>query len=338
MRFHTPPPAAVPPAVYLPAGSRRRFLAAAVAVTGLMACLLAGCDGGSTPAAASGGRLKVAATTTMIGDLVAQIGGDRVELAVIMPPGTDPHTYKPSPGDITRLRDASLIFYNGLHLEGTMVDVFEDRQKLGGKSKAVTHGLTDAQLLSGQGGASGVHDPHVWFDVKLWAHAADIVRAELVAADLAGAADYERRAAELKSRLDALDAYARAQIASIPKARRVLITSHDAYNYFGRAYDIEVRGLQGISTESEAGIQAVNAAVDYILAKKIPAIFVESSVSPKTIERVQADCRSRGVEVKIGGELFSDAMGKPGEHPPYAVETYDGMVRYNVDTIVKALK
>lgn len=318
-----------------------RLPALVAGFSALALALAAGCDdagGGTSPVGVGGGRLKVAATTTMIGDLVRQVGGDRVELVVIMPPGTDPHTYKPSPGDITQLRNASLVFYNGLHLEGTMVDVFEDPKKLAGKSRPVTRGLTDAQLLGGQGGPGGVHDPHVWFDVKLWAHAADVVRAELVAADPAGAADYERRAAELKTRLEALDAHVRAQIASIPKDRRVLITSHDAYNYFGAAYGIEVRGLQGISTESEAGIQAVNSAVDFILANKIPAIFVESSVSPKTIERVQADCRSRGVDVKIGGELFSDAMGKPGEHPPYAVETYDGMVRYNVDTIVKGLR
>jgi manganese/zinc/iron transport system substrate-binding protein len=118
----------------------------------------------------------------------------------------------------------------------------------------------------------------------------------------------------------------------------VLITSHDAYNYFGRAYDVEVRGLQGISTETEAGLSNVSDAVEFILSRKIPAIFVESSVSPKTIQRVQADCRSRGFDVKIGGELYSDAMGAPGERAGYAVETYEGMFRYNVDTIVGALK
>jgi manganese/zinc/iron transport system substrate-binding protein len=164
------------------------------------------------------------------------------------------------------------------------------------------------------------------------------VRDALVAKDQPGAEDYRHRTKELTDRLDALDRYAREQLATIPKERRVLITSHDAYGYFGKAYDVEVRGLQGISTETEAGIQAINAAVDYILKNRIPAIFVESSVSPKTIERVQADCRGKGFEVKIGGELYSDAMGQPGEHAGYEVHTYEGMIRYNVDTIVKALK
>jgi manganese/zinc/iron transport system substrate-binding protein len=275
----------------------------------------------------------------MIGDLVRQVGGDRVQLSVVMPPGTDPHTYKPSPGDVAQLRGADVIFYNGLHLEGTMVDLFEDPKKLGGKSVAVTKDIPHDKLLGwGDSGGGGAHDPHVWFDVRLWAQAAKVVADELAAKDPAHADEYRRRGAELDARLTALDAYAREQLAGVPKERRVLITSHDAYNYFGKAYDIEVRGLQGISTESEAGIQAVNAAVDFIIKAKIPAIFVESSVSPKTIERVREDCRGRGWDVRIGGELYSDAMGKPGEHAGYAVETYDGMVRYNVDTIVKALK
>lgn len=304
--------------------------------------LAAGCDtkdGPTAPTTQAGPtKLQVAATTTMIGDLVRQIGGDRIDLVTIMPPGTDPHTYKPSPGDIAKLHDADLIFFNGLHLEGTMVDLFEDTQKLGSKSISVTSGIPGDRLLGWKEGQSGAHDPHVWFDVQLWMMAADKVREGLEEADPDGATEFAERAAALKTELEALDAYVREQLATIPKERRVLITSHDAYNYFAAAYDIEVRGLQGISTESEAGIQSVNAAVDYILEKKIPAIFVESSVSPKTIQRVRADCKSRGFDVKIGGEIYSDAMGRKGERPGYAVDTYAGMVKYNVDTIVKALK
>jgi len=309
---------------------------------GLLLCT-AGCDdasstaGGPTTSVASrSGNLNVVATTTMVGDLVSRIAGDRAEVKVIMGPGTDPHTFKPAPADIAALSKADLIFYNGLHLEGKMVETLHDR--LGRKSVAVAEAVPNDRRLSWQEGEGGAYDPHVWFDVKLWGIAAGAVRDALIKHDGAGAEEYRRRAAELVSSLDALDKYAREQLATVPKDRRVLITSHDAYGYFGKAYDVEVRGLQGISTETEAGIQAVNAAVDYILKRKIAAVFVESSVSPKTIERVQADVRARGFQVKIGGELYSDAMGQPGEHPGYEVHTYEGMIRYNVDTIVKALK
>jgi manganese/zinc/iron transport system substrate-binding protein len=296
----------------------------------------AGCDPAGGTSANPGGKIPVVATTSMIGDLVARVGGDRVELTVVMGAGVDPHTFKPSPADFAHLARARVAFYNGLHLEGKMVETFE--HKLKDRSVAVAEAVPQDRLLSWQEGQGGAYDPHVWFDVSLWARAAEAVRDGLTKHDPAGAEDYRRRAGEVIAGLDGLHEEAKRKIASIPKGRRVLITSHDAYNYFGKAYDIEVRGLQGISTETEAGIQAINGAVDYIIANKIPAIFVESSVSPKTIERVQADCRARGWDVKIGGELFSDAMGSPGQHPPYAVETYEGMVRYNVDTIVNALK
>ena len=300
-----------------------------------------GCDDGSpgtggpsTPS--SHAKLKVAATTTMIGDLVRRIGGDRIELSVIMPPGTDPHTYKPSTGDIGKLAAAQLVFYNGLHLEGKMVETFEE--KLHDKSVAVAEAVPVDKRLAWKQDGGGAYDPHVWFDVSLWAEAARAVEQGLAKKDPAGADEYRRRSEELIAGMGSLHEHARTELAKIPKERRVLVTSHDAYGYFGRAYDVEVRGLQGISTETEAGIQAINAAVDYIIRRKIPAIFVESSVSPKTIERVRDDCRAKGFEVKIGGELYSDAMGQPGEHPGYEVHTYEGMFRYNVDTIVKALK
>src|SRR5688572_2507310 len=307
--------------------------------------LTTGCDdatsggpgaGPSTGPSGAGGKLRVAATTTMVGDLVRRVGGDRVDLKVIMGPGVDPHTFKPAPGDIAELRRADLVFYNGLHLEGKMVQTFEENLK--DKSVAVAEAVPNDRLLSWQEGEGGANDPHVWFDVQLWAIAGQKVCDELVKRDPAGADEYRRRAAEMARSLQSLDQYAREKLATVPKAKRVLVTSHDAYGYFGKAYDVEVRGLQGISTETEAGIQAINSAVDFILARKIPAIFVESSVSHKSIERVQADCRARGFDVRIGGELYSDAMGAPGEHPGYEVHTYEGMIRYNVDTIVKALK
>lgn len=313
-------------------------VASTIAASFVLLCA-AGCDDaprGGAPTASSEKKLKVAATTTMIGDLVRSIGGDRIDLVVIMPPGTDPHTYKPSTGDIGKLAAADRVFYNGLHLEGKMVEVFEE--KLKDKAVPVAAAIPLERLLAWQQGETGAHDPHVWFDVKLWSFAADRIAEALAKADPPGEAGYRAKLVDLRSAMNALDEYARTQLATIPKDHRVLVTSHDAYGYFGRAYDVEVRGLQGISTETEAGIQAINAAVDFIIQRKIPALFVESSVSPKSIQRVQADCKAKGFDVEIGGELYSDAMGQPGEHPGYEVHRYEGMFRYNVDTIVKALK
>lgn len=308
------------------------------AYLGLSAALLVpgGCD--LRPADTNGGKPVVVATTTMIGDLARRIGGDRVTVQVMMPPGTDPHTFKPAPADIAMLSGADLVFYNGLHLEGTMVNLFENPRKLGAKSAAVSDSIPEERLLAWQQGQAGVHDPHVWFNAELWAFAALTVRDRLISLDRADEAGYRLRAKETIADLLALHEETKRKIASIPRERRVLITSHDAYSYFGRAYDIDVRGLQGISTETEAGLQMMNAAVDFISKQKIPAIFVETSVSPKTIEAVQRDVRQRGFDVRIGGELYSDAMGRPGERPGYAVETYTGMFRYNVDTLVGALK
>lgn len=298
--------------------------------------LLTGCDN-KPSGSASGGKPKIVATTTMIGDLVKQIAGDRVELTVIMPAGTDPHTYKPTTKDLADISRATRVFYNGLHLEGKMVELFEEKMK--DRAMAVADGVQfEGRLLPWSQGETGAHDPHIWFDVSLWTEAARRVKINLVAVDSANADRYETNFKQFADRLSALDDYAKQSIAAIPAQRRVLITSHDAFNYYGKRYGIEVRGLQGISTETEAGLANIQEAVRFILERKIPAIFVESSVNPATIKRVQADCRAAGFDVKIGGELYSDAMGVAGEHPGYAVETYEGMFRFNTDLIVKALK
>ena len=289
----------------------------------------------SEPQPAGGEKTRVVATTTMIGDLVRQIAGDRVELVTLMPPGTDPHSFKPSTGDMGHVARAHLVLYNGLHLEGKMVELLEQRLK--DRAVAVVRDIPVERILPWAEGEGGAHDPHVWFDPTLWATAARTVAGELARID-PDHADAHRAAGErVAAALMALHAETRAQLESIPEERRVLITSHDAFNYFGRAYGMDVRGLQGISTESQAGLSNINAAVDFLVERKIPAIFPESSVPHATIERVQADCRARGVEVKIGEELYSDAMGAPGERPGFAVETYEGMFRYNVAAIVKAL-
>lgn len=292
--------------------------------------------GGCGESGADGGKPRVVATTTMIGDLVTRIAGDRVELRVLMPAGVDPHTFKPSTADLGSVKRAGLVLYNGLHLEGKMVELLEEQLK--DRSVAITREIPSERILSTEANGGGAHDPHVWFDVSLWRIAAATVRDALVKLDPAGTETYLANAKILDTELESLDAEVRQKLSTLPAERRVLITSHDAYSYFGKAYGVDVYGLQGISTETEAALANMTRAVDFILQKKVPAIFVESSVSHKTIERVQADCKARGFEVKIGGELYSDAMGTPGEHAGYAVETYAGMFRYNIDTFVNALK
>lgn len=300
----------------------------------VLASLLAmGCDS-SAPGGTN--KPKVVATTTMIGDLVNRIAGERVELRVLMPAGVDPHTFKPSTGDLGSIQRANLVLFNGLHLEGKMVEILEHELK--DRAVAVTRDVPVAKLLAWQADSTAAHDPHVWFDISIWRIAATTTRDALIKLDPAGTETYTANARTLDAELEALDAEVRTRLNAIPAERRVLITSHDAYSYFGKAYGVTVYGLQGISTETEAALASMNRAVDFILQRKVPAVFVESSVSHKTIERVQADCKARGFEVKIGGELYSDAMGTPGEHAGYAVETYAGMFRFNVDTLVKALQ
>jgi manganese/zinc/iron transport system substrate-binding protein len=274
--------------------------------------------------------INVVCTTGMVADLVRNIGGDRVKVTQIMGEGVDPHLYKASPGDVNLLTGADAIFYSGLHLEGKMADVFV-RMARKKPTFAVTEYIPEDRVLDNPEGA---FDPHLWFDVSLWREAAGVVRDALKAFDPAHAADYQARADAYQAELSKLHEYARTQLASIPKERRVLVTAHDAFRYFGRAYDIEVKGIQGISTESEAGVKEVNALVSFLVERKVKAVFVESSVSDKNIRALLEGCKARGHTVVIGGELFSDAMGKDGTPEG----TYVGMVRHNVDTIVKALK
>lgn len=291
--------------------------------------LAAGCGGKGE--VASDGRLRVVTTTGQVGDLAQRVGGDRVQVTTLMGPGVDPHLYKASAGDLERLLAADLVLSNGLHLEAKMGEVLE-RMEGGTKSRAVAAAIPESLLLAPPE-FKGAHDPHVWFDVRLWLYALDAVHDALATKDPSHAAEYTARAAAYRAELEALDAEVRAAIATIPAERRVLITAHDAFNYFGRAYGLEVRGLQGISTVAEAGAGDVQALAAYIAERRIPALFVESSVSPKAIEAVLAAVRARGAEVALGGSLYSDALGDTGT----PAGNYLGMLRANVATIVKAL-
>jgi manganese/zinc/iron transport system substrate-binding protein len=276
-------------------------------------------------------QIRVVTTVGMITDIVQIVGGDRVQVKGLMGPGIDPHSYKASEGNVIDLAGADVVFYNGLHLEAKMAEVFE---KMGDRIKTaqVTRGIPEDRLLSPPE-FEGQHDPHVWFDVTLWIEAVKQVEKSLSEMDPEHAAGYRARAQAYQQELAALHAYALEQTARVPPEQRVLITAHDAFNYFGRAYSFEVRGLQGISTATEAGAGDVKALADFIVERRIPAIFVESSVPLRNVEALQAAVQARGFEVRIGGELFSDAMGDEG-----SVEgTYSGMVRHNLDTIVGAL-
>lgn len=280
----------------------------------------------------SNNETLIVCTTGMIGDAVKHLMGDSVKVEVLMGPGVDPHLYKATQGDITDLSNADVIVYNGLHLEGKMVDIFE---KLGRLKTTISVGeQLDKSRLINNTDFVGAEDPHIWFDVALWSDAIAGVAKELQKEFPAKAEKIAERLTAYQAELKELDKFAKTQIASIPDNQRVMITAHDAFKYFGRAYGMDVRGLQGISTAAEYGLQDVSELVKFIVDRKIKAIFVESSVPKKSIEAVIEGARERGHDVKLGGELFSDAMGSEGTPEG----TYDGMVRHNVETITKALR
>jgi len=266
----------------------------------------------------------------MVADLVRNVGGERVAVTALMGPGVDPHLFKASEGDIARLQQARIIFYNGLHLEGRMGDILVKmaREK---PTVAVAERIAPERLLVTE---DGVEDPHIWFDVSLWMEAVEVVRDHLTELDLDGRAVYAQNAEAYRAELEELHTYAREQLATIPAERRVLVTAHDAFGYFGRAYDVEVMGLQGVSTAAEYGLADLQLLVDVLVARGIKAVFVESSVPRSSIEALVEGAAARGHTVTIGGELFSDALGPEGTPEG----TYVGMVRHNVDTIVAALR
>jgi manganese/zinc/iron transport system substrate-binding protein len=309
-----------------------KFLRLAFAV--LFALLATGC-GPIEPIdvrTLDGETITVVATIGMITDVVENVGGSRVEVEGLMGPGIDPHLYKASEGDLRRLERADVIFYGGLHLEAKMADVLE---RIG--ERRATQAVTDAiprNALLRPAQFQGQYDPHVWFDVTLWMKAVEQIRDRLSELDPKSAELYRRNAAAYLTELRELDDYVHEQALRVPEGRRVIITAHDAFNYFGEAYGFEVRGLQGISTAAEAGAGDVQGLARFIASNRIPAIFVESSVSSRTIEAVREAVRSRGFDVEIGGSLFSDAMGDEGTPEG----TYIGMVRHNVDTIVEGLR
>lgn len=279
------------------------------------------------------GVLRVVATTPLVADLVREVGGDRVAVRALMGPGVDPHAYQPTPSDLRALQEADVVAFHGLLLEGRMEGVLQRLRNRRDRVFAITADLPAARLRRvGEGDAS--FDPHVWFDVQLWRECVEPVVRALSRADAAGAELYRARAEDLRQRLTRLDAWVREELGVIPPERRVLVTSHDAFGYFGRAYGFEVVGLQGISTVGEAALSAMAELTQFLIRRRVPAIFVESSVSPKAIERVAADAG-----IRVGGQLYSDSLGPPGRTAEgLDPSTYDGMVRHNVRTLVAALR
>lgn len=275
---------------------------------------------------------KASATVAMIADVVRNVAGNKADVSGIIGEGVDPHLYKPTSSDVKLLQASDIIFYNGLNLEGKMGDVLVRMASAGKKVTAVTETLlNDGKYVMSD--EAEHYDPHVWMDVGGWMKATEVISSALQEFDPENADVYSKNAEEYSAKLNELHEYGKKAFATIPEKSRVLVTAHDAFNYMGRTYGVEVRGIQGISTESEAGLKDINGLVDFLVERNIPAVFVETSVSQKNVRALIEGAKSKGHNVKIGGELFSDAMGKTGTYEG----TYIGMLDHNITTIVRAL-
>ncbi len=300
----------------------------------MIGTLITGCNAsnGNKDAFNTDGKYNVVATTTMLSDLTRAIGGEYVEVKGLMGPGIDPHLYKASAGDVSLMQKSDMIVYNGLHLEGKMAEVFENLTDSGKLVVTISEGIDEAKLLESDDG--GIYDPHIWFDVNLWKDAAVELAEGLKKLAPEHSEKFEANLQSYLAELDELNEYIIQRASELPEKNRVLITAHDAFNYFGNAYGFEVKGLQGISTASEAGTSDLRELANYIVENQIKAIFIESSVPHKNIEALQEAVKAKGFEVKIGGELYSDSIGDIGTDTETYIETF----KSNIDTIVDALK
>ncbi|WP_397330854.1 metal ABC transporter solute-binding protein, Zn/Mn family [Paenibacillus sp. JSM ZJ436] len=296
----------------------------------ILVLALAGCAGSNEKNGSTAvGKINIVTTIAQIAEPVSVIGGDRVQVSSLMGPGVDPHLYNATQGDISKLDQADIVFYSGQHLEGNMTEVFEQI----GKSRpvvAISESVSEDQLLTDETGAI---DPHVWFDLDLWEVSLTAAVEEMKTFAPEHAEEFENNKLKYFKELQALKQEAQEKLASIPENQRVIVTAHDAFGYFGRAYDMEVVGLQGLSTEDEISVSDIDQTIDILIQHQVPAVFVESSINPKSVEAVVEGASSKGLDVKLGGELFSDAMGDEGT----AEGTYLGMYRHNVNIIYEAL-
>ncbi|KAB2338956.1 manganese transporter [Cytobacillus depressus] len=294
--------------------------------------ILGSCSSESANDKQKSDKLVVTTTIGQIADAVKNIGGDKVEVQSLMGSGTDPHLYKATQGDIAKLQKADVIFYNGLHLEGKMLSVLEKMNKEK-PTYAIGEAIKKNNLLLNADDRTAI-DPHIWFDIDLWLAALKEVEAGLIKADPDNKAYYEKNAEEYFNKLKELKEFAIEEMEKIPAEQRVLVTAHDAFRYFGAAFNMEVEGLQGLSTDSEYGLGDVQKIVDLLVTRNIKAVFIESSISERSINAVIEGAKKKGHEVKIGGELFSDAMGEEKTEEG----TYIGMYKHNVEIIVNSLK
>lgn len=285
-----------------------------------------------TSAAERSKKYKIVATIGMIADIARAVAGERAEVIGLMGSGIDPHLYKPTRSDIAKLSKADVVFYNGLLLEGKMTDALIRTATSGKKVYAVTELIDETYLLEPKEFA-GHYDPHVWMDPKAWSLAIDVVRDKLSEFDPASVELYKTNADAFRKTLAALDEYSEKILVTVPEGSKMLVTAHDAFNYFGKRYGFEVVGIQGISTDSEAGVRDIERIVNLLVERGIKAVFVESTVSDRNVKALVEGARARGHDVRIGGKLFSDAMGKPETYEG----TYVGMIDHNVTTITRGL-
>ena len=306
-------------------------LLSSIGAIALVGAFLVGCGAGASGATTDSDQLNVVTTTTIIADVVSELAGDLVEVEALMGPGVDPHLYKASAGDVKRMANADMVIYNGLHLEGRMGEVFENiKDKI---IFAANENIDESILLDFETNP-GHFDPHVWFDVQIWKGATERIAQGLKELDPDNAGAYDENLARYLGELDNLDQYVRDRTEELDPDKRILVTAHDAFQYFGNQYGYDVRGLQGISTDAEAGTSDVRNLAEFIVEKEIKAIFVESSVPRKNIEALQEAVKAKGFDVEIGGELYSDSTGDVGTD----AESYIGTVKENIDIIVDALK
>ena len=278
-------------------------------------------------------KFQIVTTTSLITDLVKNIGGDKVSVQGLMGAGVDPHLYKASEGDVAKIFNADMIVYNGLHLEGKLVEVFENMERQNKNTVAISDAL-DKNTLIGSSNFASNYDPHIWFDVANWELITTYIAEQLSKSMPENQAIFKANATSYLEQLKLLEEEITAEIATLPEDQRRLVTAHDAFSYFGKAYKFDVVGLQGLSTATEAGVQDVQNTANYIIKHQVKAIFIESSVPKRTVEALKAAVNSKNRQVVIGGTLFSDALGNPNS----AEGTYIGMFKYNVKTIVTSLK
>jgi manganese/zinc/iron transport system substrate-binding protein len=316
------------------ASNRRTFLAlGAWAATGTT---LAGCFQNAARYRANPDAIDVVATTGMIADMVRYIGGDAIEVTQLIPAGVDPHLYKPIRDDIVAIVHSKIVFYNGFKLEGRMADVLGSSPKAGpSKSDRVHIALSDALAASDAIGEPGTDaiDPHFWMDLSLWSKTLPLIEKSLAERLPKHKARFAKATEELLDQLLLLDQYGQKVMDRIPMRQRILISSHDAFQYFGRRYGLRVEGVQGISTASEAGLQRIPELIELVAENSVPAVFKESSVAGKMIDAVIEGAASRGIRLRVGKELYSDALGPVGS----GAETYLGMMRHNLDSVAQAL-